>query len=226
MQQRLGTSKVVYHSEPFNVIKGDEQHIRISDGCPNNCPYCYAPTKLQVYPLPKITKNKVIILDMNLLCQDNALELIEYLGKIKVNNKIVYYDLKCGIDFRNLDIILARALKKSRFINIRFAWDYSLIDQIQMQNTLKRLDHVGYKRKEIMVFILANWLISYSECCKKLDSLKVWGVKADDNYFDGQCKKNPIIPTHWTHKEIKSFRKKVRYHNHLIIHDGIDPELK
>ena len=68
-------------------------------------------------------RNEVLIYDMNLLCKPEALSIIKELGQKGVNKKVVYYELVCGIDFRFLTLEIARALKASRFRNIRLAWD-------------------------------------------------------------------------------------------------------
>lgn len=53
-----------------------------------------------------------------------ALQIINKLGLKKVNKKVIYYELTCGIDYRFLDLKLAFALKNNRFKNIRIAWDW------------------------------------------------------------------------------------------------------
>jgi hypothetical protein len=50
---------------------------------------------------------------MNLLCHKEALDIIKFLGDQKVNNKVVYYELLCGIDYRFLTQEIANALKKA-----------------------------------------------------------------------------------------------------------------
>jgi hypothetical protein len=73
-------------------------------------------------------------------------------------------------------------------------------------------------------FIICDWQIPYEDCLKKLDLLKIWGVKVNDCWFDNvvspnfQCK-------YWTLEQCKEFRKKCRKHNQMILF-GIDPELK
>ena len=51
MQERLGKSKIKYSYGAYNKIKGDQQWIRISEGCIHNCPWCYEPTDLKVLEL-------------------------------------------------------------------------------------------------------------------------------------------------------------------------------
>jgi len=206
---------VNYNYGAYSECNDQEQWIRITEGCPHNCPYCYEPQKIKDFGLPIILRNKVKIMDMNLLCKPRAIDIIKQLGSIKVENKVVYSELICGIDYRFLTQEIANALKKNRFKNIRLAWDWGIDDQYKICDALKMLITAGYKSKQLMMFMICNWKISYKICCKKLDLLKVWNVKVADCYFDNQVSPN-IKPIHWTEKQIKSFRKKCRDHNILI----------
>lgn len=211
-----------YHTGSYNKYNNTEQYIRISDGCPNNCPYCYAPQELTIYEIPEIVRNQVIIIDDNLTSKPEAIKIIKELGKKRVNGKVVYYELVCGIDFRHMSLEMAEALKNSRFINLRLAWDWGYRFQKKIKASIDMLVKVGYEPRNIMVFILSNWLIPYSECYRKLDLLKIWNVKVADCYYDNQVSPN-IIPIHWKKSDIESFRKDCRKHNQLV-NFRIDPE--
>ena len=213
-----------YHTEFYNEVRGEEQRIRLGEGCPNGCEYCYSSKELISYPIPEIVRNKVSIMDMNFLYDPKHKERIIELGNKRVNNKVVYYELICGIDWRRLDQETANLLKLNRFINIRFAWDYGLRQQKLIKNCFNKLLKAGYKANNISCFMLCNWEVSLDDCCNKLDLLKVWNVKVNDCWFDNQ-KKGKVIPIHWTKEQIKDFGKKCRKHNHLVLF-GIDPELK
>ena len=213
-----------YSTGPYNKMNDTEQWIRISQGCPNNCPFCYEPPQMIAFPIPLIERNKVKIMDMNLLSHMDAYDTIRHLGSIRVNNKVIYYELICGIDHRFLDSDLADALKKSRFKKIRLAWDFNYQDQFRIRKALKMLMAAGYKPRDMTVFMICNWEISYEECLKKLYLCAIWSVKVADCYFDGQVSPN-IDPIGWTAEQIKDFRKRVRKHNQLV-NFGIDPELK
>jgi len=173
-------------------------------------------------------------MDMNILCKPEALRIIEELGKKKVNDKVVYYEFVCGIDYRFLTQEIANALYKNRFgstnkkgiwkRNIRIAWDWFYGDQLKIRDVIKLLQKAGYKPESIMLFMICNWKIKYSECLDKLDLCKIWNVQVADCYFDNQTPPN-VIPIHWTDAENKQFRKKCRKHNHLV-NFKIDPELK
>ena len=230
MQKRLSKAekRIKYTYGAFNVIdKKDSkiQVIRITEGCPNNCPYCYEPKKVTIYDIPTIIRNNVRIIDMNLLSKRNkAKEIIKDLGLKRVNNKVVYYELVCGIDYRFMDQEFADLLKQNRFIKIRLAWDWEYTEQRRIKNTINLLKKAGYKSKNINIFMICNWLIPFEQNCNKLDLCKVWSVKAVDCYFDNQLSPN-ILPIYWKAEQIKTFRRMVRKHNQLIGF-GIDPEVK
>jgi len=223
-QQRLATQEKKYSYGAYNKFDANEQWIRISEGCPNNCPYCYEPQEFKIFKIPEIVRNQVKIMDMNLLCKKEALGIIKELGEKKVNGNFVYYELVCGIDYRFLTQEIAEALKKSRFKKIRIAWDWFYKDQLKIKDAIKMLLKAGYIPKNIMIFMICNWKIPFKECCGKLDLCKVWNVQVADCYFDNQTSPK-IIPIHWTTQEIKGFRKKCRKHNQLV-NFGVDPELK
>lgn len=213
-----------YSFGSYNKYNDKEQWIRITEGCPNNCPFCAESTIIKIFPIPKIVRNKVKIMDMNLIAKPQAKEIIQKLGMERINNKVIYYELICGIDYRFLTFDLAYNLHFFRFIKPRIAWDFGLDQQYKIKDALKLLIKAGYKSNSIMVFIICNWRIPYETNCKKLDLLKVWNVKVGDCWFDNQLSPN-IKPIYWTKEQIKDFRKRCRKHNQLVIF-GIDPELK
>lgn len=226
VQQRIGPKDVSlrrpYSYGSYNKVRGKRQRVRISEGCVHDCPFCYEPTELKIFDIPEIVRNHVEIMDMNLLCKKEALEIIRELGTKRVDGKIVYYELICGIDHRFLTIEIAEALKQSRFKRIRLAWDWHYKDQRIIKKAIDKLTKAGYSRESLMVFMICNWRITFEENLKKLDLCKVWNVKVADCYFDGQVSPN-IIPVFWTAKEIKAFRRKARKHNQLV-RFKIDPK--
>lgn len=213
-----------YSVGPYNKSNDTEQWIRLSQGCPNKCPFCYEPQGEIVYPMPFIIRNRVKIMDMNLLSKPNALQIIQALGERRVDKRVVQYELVCGIDYRYLTKEIAIALRESRFKNIRLAWDFGFGDQYKIKDAIELLKVVGYKSKMLMVFMICNWQISFEECCKKAYLCAIWNVKISDCYFDGQTSPN-IEPIGWTDNEIKTFRKGARKHNQMVTF-GIDPETK
>lgn len=216
--------KKPYNYGPYNKCNDSEQWIRISEGCPHNCPYCYEPIEIKTYGIPEIVRNEVSVMDMNLLCKSEALEIIKELGTKRVNGKVVHYNMICGIDYRFLTQEIANALKQARFLKIRIGWDWYYEDQLKIRNAIQILLKAGYKSEHIMVFMIRNWRIPYSENSNKLNLLKIWNVQVADCYYDGQISPD-ITPLYWTQSEIKNFRRKCRKHNQLV-NFKIDPELR
>ena len=222
-QQRLAEPTVKYSKGPYNKIKGNSQAIRITEGCPHNCPFCYEPQQFKIFEIPEIIKNNVLIYDMNLLAKPEALNIITSLPS-KVNDKLIYYEMVCGIDYRFLTKQIAETMRIKRFGKIRIAWDWDYKDAQKIKIAIKKLIRAGYKPNTITIFMICNWEIPWNENCRKLDLCKVWNVKVADCYFDNQLSPN-IQPEHWTPKQIKDFRRRVRKHNQLV-NFGIDPQPK
>jgi hypothetical protein len=222
------TVSKTYNKGSYNKYDHKEQWIRISDGCPNKCPYCRESFENGVvpiyYPIPDIVRNDVKIIDMNLLYKPRVKEILKELGSKRPNNKVVYYELVCGVDYRYIDEEMAKLLKENRFINIRLAWDWELTRQRDIKKVVEYLIKAGYKSNDITVFMICNWKIKYEDCLQKLDLCKVWRVKVADCYFDNQLMPN-VKPIFWTTKQIEDFRHRCRKHNQ-IVNFGIDPELK
>ena len=211
----------------YNKSDEKEQWIRLSEGCPNNCEFCRETKECGSIPvyfdIPEIIRNKVKIMDMNLLYKPKSVEILQQLGNKKVNSKVVYYELICGIDWRFLTQEKANVLRQSRFVSVRFAWDHNLQHQMKIKDCISMLVKAGYKPKELSCFIICNWKVSYEDCLKKLDLLKIWNIKVNDCWFDNQLSPN-IKPLFWTKDQIKNFRHKCRKHNQMVLF-GIDPEL-
>lgn len=208
---------------PEQEQEEDYQVIKISYGCPNMCRYCFASKDMKVYPIPEINRNLVKITDENMLVFPQAIEWMDELGSKKVDNKVVYYELICGLDFRNMSFEKSKALKRNRFVNIRLAWDFGYVLESKITQTIKWLIKVGYRSKDISVFMLTNWEIPYEECIKKLEIL--WKLKVKINDCCWNCSYRSPIPAYWTLEEIKKFRKCARKHNHLVLFDSYDPEI-
>lgn len=152
------------------------------------------------------------------------MDIIRELGEKKVNGKVVYYELTCGVDYRFMNQEKADALYKNRFQNIRIAWDGRFTEQKKIKSVVDMLIKAGYKSNDIMVFMLCNWKIPYIDNLAKMDLCKVWRVKIHDAYFDNQLPPD-VKPIHWNINNILDFRAKVRKHNQ-IVNFGIDPEIQ
>jgi len=222
MQETIGNEepKVCYSYGPYNHIKGSKQWVRLSQGCPHNCPWCYEPRNMEVFRIPKLERKDIGIIDMNLLAKPEALDMIKSLPK-----KGYKYEFVCGIDYRFLTPEIAEEMKKHHFHRIRIAWDWYYKDQRKIRKALDLLHSVGYKYNDMMVFMICNHCISFEENMKKLDLCKVWNVKVCDCYYDNQTKIfSTYVPNTWTTEQAQSFRRKVRKHNQLV-NFRIDPQV-
>ena len=190
------------------------QRIKLTDGCPNHCKFCYEPKEIKTYPLPKYLGTDVQILDMNFLANPQAREILKALPKAR-------YELVCGVDYRLLDQDYCNLFKEKGFIKMRWAWDYQFSQQKIHQNVLKMFEHAGYQANDLSVFMIVNWGIPFIECCQKLDLLKVWNVKVNDCCYDGGYAL--AKPKAWNIDQIKKFRAMCRKHNQLV-RFRIDPE--
>jgi len=236
-QMRLGTGKIKYSLGAYNKIKGDMQKVRLTEGCPHNCPFCYEPQEFKIFEMPEIERNKVIFSDMNILAKKEAVDIIQKLGETKVNGKPVYYEFECGVDYRFLTQKISDMLYKYRFgnfnykngrwkRNIKIAWDWEYKAQFRrIYDAVNMLMKSGYKSTQISVFMVCNWKIPMAECLSKLQALSAWRILVNDCWYDNQ-KRGSVVPIHWTREEIDLFEKLVRKHNHLVSYDGYDPEIK
>ena len=237
MQQKLTKSrKVKYVYGKDNKIKGDMQRIRITQGCFRQCDYCNEPKKVELYleVIDEIKRNKVVILDMNILDpRKPRLKILQRLCEKRINQKRVYYDMKCGFDYTQIDQTIANLIyegyfghfnKKGKWTrNIKIAWDRGLKEQYKFKDCLKYLYNAGFKKNQISVFMITNKDIPLWECDLKLDLLKIWNLKVNDCCFDGGYK--VAIPEKWTRKEIDYFRHKCSIHNQAI-NFQIYPDIK
>lgn len=220
------------------IIPEDIECVSLGSGCPNNCEYCKEPAEVIFKGIPKFTKNKIKLTDMNILAYESYpnYKLLQELG-----NTHAYFELVCGIDYRILNPKIATILRNYRFGRfnkygkwsryIRFAWDYGLDQQYEIKDAYSMLINAGFKPRQIGIFILVNWKISYADCCRKLDSFKIWGCHVIDCCYDGGYPNNELDYLQkgnyfWRYSEIVWFRAKCRKPNQMINFGGIDPELK
>ena len=237
MQSRLEPLKIEREREDYPRIdyidRNGVQWIEINRGCKRQCPFCYADPNYKEFEVPEIKSNKVMIIGEGFLYDKSIMEKIYILGETKLNKKVVYYGLNQGIDFRLLNKDIANLLCAYRFgiINskgrwykgLKFAWDLGLNHEKLAKETIDLLEEVGYKRRNIQVFVLVNWKISYEDCLYKLKKLREWGVKIDDCTWNTTKKEK--LTLHWNKEQLIDFRKKARKHNQLINFDGYDPEI-
>ena len=147
---------VEYSRGSQNIVTETYQVIRLSEGCPWKCPWCFEWKEIgddwKIFDIPELVRRDVRITDMNLLAKPEALYIINQFRDIRVNKKVVYPWLVCGIDYRFLTFEIAQALKNNRFVNIHFAWDWRFKDQKRIKAAVDCLKKVGYR--EISIFMI------------------------------------------------------------------------
>jgi hypothetical protein len=209
------------------------QIIHTSRGCPRKCPFCGV-WKIEPEVVFKksikreICSNRIIFFDNNLLANPFIKNILNEIANMKWNGKPIKCEAVCGIDYRFLlkDPELANLLKKARFENIRIAWDWHYTQWREIKKALELLQNVGYRSKEIYVFMLYNWEIPFKEMERKRIKCWEWKVQiADcryrplnqtyDNYNPNkpQTSNDYYIHPKWTDAEVKQFRKNIRRQN-------------
>lgn len=224
-----------YHSEFYNKVNNKEQWIRLSDGCYNNCSFCYCPKHKISYKLPKIKRNIVRFLDMNFLyAYDDKEILLEQLRTTKVNGKVVRYTFTCGLDYRLLNLPILKLLRKARIGRVNnkgrwrnglvIAWDNKYKEKFRITQCIDNMIKAGYDRSKIAVFMVCNHKVSYKECLNKLKVLKKYRIQIIDCWFNNQIR-GKVKPIFWTFNECKTFGGLCRSHNVAIIqyqYDSMD----
>ena len=209
------------------------QIIHASRGCFRKCPFCGVWKIEEQITFKKsikkeICSNKLIFFDNNLLANPYIEHILNEIANTKWNGKPIKCEAVCGIDFRILlqNPKLARLLKKARFENLRIAWDWHYDQWKEVKKALDLLTRVGYKSKDVFIFMLYNWEIPFEEMEKKRIKCWEWKVQiADcryrplnqiyDNYNSAkiQTHEDYYIHPKWTDAEVKQFRKNVRRQN-------------
>ncbi|MBU1666997.1 radical SAM protein [bacterium] len=212
-------------------------------GCIRRCAFCgtwriepklrHKTAEQVIGEIKKVGKSNVIFYDNNFLANPNVKDILKAIAKLKINNKPVNFECQSGFDGRLLekDPEFATLLKKAGFQNIRIAWDNSIKDALSIKKQVDYLVKAGYPPKNISIFMIYNFNISYKDMIKKLNYCKKLGVQiidcryrplesTSDNYSPhafrtGQTEKDYHIHSEagWSDKKVRNFRKSVRKHN-------------
>jgi len=212
------------------------QILHTSRGCFRKCSFCgvwkVEPEIVFKKTIKKeICSNKLIFYDNNLLTNPNIEQILTEIANSKFNGRCILCESQSGFDGRLLNLKLAKLLKKARFIYPRIAWDgvYSKYSDIKRQVDI--LKKAGYKSKDIYVFVLYNWKISFEDMEKKRLKCWDWGVQIADcryrpldqtyDYYNPRKKqtcKDYYIDPGWSDNRVKQFRRNIRRHNICIRH--------
>lgn len=230
--------ELIENSNPSSV---DYQIIHASRGCKRKCKFC-GTWKIEPKFIPKKTvKNeikykKLIFYDNNLLENQYIEDILYELIELREEKKILWCESQSGFDGRILleNPDLAKMLKKAGFRYPRIAWDWQYRHHSHIKKQVNILTNAGFQKKNIFVFMLYNWDISFKQMEKKRLKCWDWQVQiADcryrpldqtfDNYNSrrtGQTNEDYYIHKNagWTDALVKQFRKNVRRQNICVRH--------
>jgi len=215
----------------------DYQIIHTSRGCKRRCTFCGT---WRIEPeftcidsvLTMIQKRKLVFYDNNLLANPHIDNILRELAEYKTKSG---YPLRCesqsGFDLHLLTQNRAKLLKSAHFANPRIAWDGPYNTWPNVKKAVLALENAGYKREEIYVFMIYNYVLPYNEMKRKLEACRRWSVRVIDcryrplDYTEDNYKPGPKPQTHgeyyihkdWTDAQVRSFRRAVRGQNIAIL---------
>ena len=231
----------------YDLIKNSNPHlidyqiIHTSRGCKRQCDFC-GTWKIEPEFIPKktikdeIKFKKLVFYDNNLLMNPYIGKILQELIVLKKEKKIQWCESQSGFDGRILlkKPYLAEEIKEAGFRYPRIAWDCQYKDYDSIEKQINILKEAGYPSKEIYIFMIYNWDISFEEM--ELKRIKCWDWKVQiadcryrpldqlyDNYngrIIGQTSKDYYIHEQagWSDTLIKQFRKNVRQQNICVRH--------
>jgi len=219
----------------------DYQIIHSSRGCKRKCSFC-GTWKIEPEFIPKksikdeIKFKKIIFYDNNFLMNPYIEEMLNELIELRKKHKILWCESQSGFDGRILleKRDLAKKIKEAGFRYPRIAWDWEYQEYLKVEKQINILKEAGYHSKEIYIFMIYNWNISFEEMEIKRTKCWEWKVQiADcryrpleqlyDNYNGrkiGQTSRDYYIHEQagWSDTLIKQFRKNVRRQNICVRH--------
>ena len=215
----------------------DYQILHTSRGCTRRCTFCGT---WKIEPeftcvdsvLPLIQKRKLVFYDNNFLANPHVDRILSELADYRTPTG---HPLRCesqsGFDLDLLTEQRANLLKAAHFVIPRIAWDGPYNMWPQVKNGVEMLEHTGYKRKQIYIFMIYNCMLPYSEMKRKLDACRRWRVRVidcryrpldytEDNYIPGSRPQRGgeyYIHDGWTDRQVRGFRHAVRRQNIAIL---------
>ncbi len=173
----------------------------------------------------KVKYKKLVFYDNNFFMNPYVENILTELMELKKEKKIIWCESQSGFDGRLLikKPYLAEMIKKAGFRYPRIAWDWGYKQWPEIKKQLDTLINAGYKSKEIYVFVLYNWNLSFEEMEQKRKKCWEWGVQISDcryrplyQLFDnykpgkiGQTSNDYYIHENygWTDEKVKQFKK-------------------
>ncbi|MFW9890270.1 MAG: Fe-S oxidoreductase [Candidatus Thorarchaeota archaeon] len=182
-----------------------------------------------------IEKRNLVFYDNNFLAHSQIELTLEELISLRKQRKIGWCESQSGFDGRIMKSKphLARMLKEAGFRAPRIAWDWGVKQGKSIKEQIDLLVEAGYASKDIYVFMIYNWGITFEEMEQKRIKCFDWQVQiADCRYrplnqtFDEYKprKRNQTDGYHiharkgWTDDLVKQFRRNVRRQNICIRH--------
>ena len=215
----------------------DYQIIHTSRGCTRRCTFCGT---WRIEPqftcvdsvLGMIQKRRLVFYDNNLLANPHIDKILHELAEYRTQSG---HPLRCdsqsGFDLNLLTDERAKLLKAAHFVNPRIAWDGPYKGWPKVRKAIGMLERAGYKRKDMYIFMIYNYVLSYAEMKRKLEACRRWRVRVidcryrpldytEDNYVPGPKPQEAgeyYIHDAWTDAQVRGFRRAVRRQNIAIL---------
>lgn len=124
----------------------DYQVTKITSGCPHNCTFCFS-DDFEVVGVPQFNRNKILLVDENLLSHPNIIEVLDGLKTARVAGRVVRFEAICGFEKELLSLDIATCLHSSRFIKPRIAWDGGMGGAGAVDSAVTNMVEAGYQPK-------------------------------------------------------------------------------
>ena len=178
---------LVENSNPHSI---NYQIIHASRGCQRNCEFC-GTWKIEKEFIPKrsikseIEFPRVVFYDNNFLMNPYIENILEELIELRKAGKINWIESQSGLDGRILinKKHLAEMMIEAGFRYPRIAWDWSYKQKRYIQKQIDILKSVGYKSRDIFIFMLYNHKFSFEELERKRIQCWEWKVQISDCRF-------------------------------------------
>ena len=176
-------------------------------GCIRKCAFCAVP-KLEgkVWgPAQSITglvepeHREVVLWDNNVLGVPNWREIVDELRELNVK-----VDFNQGLDARLIDREVAEKLRQLRIQPIRMAYDIPS-ERNALMRAIPALEAAGFKRRQMHVYTLYNFMDSPEDFLKRVIDLLDWGVVSYPMRYEplNSLVKNKYISAHWTPERLE-----------------------
>lgn len=219
----------------------DFQILHAQRGCIRRCKFCgtylIEPRFIPVKSIKsKIFMRKLVFYDNNFLANPHIETILDELIELKNQRKILWCESQSGFDGRLMlkNTHLVKKIKEAGFRDVRIAWDGSFNEAEKIKKQIDLLKKTGYKSKDLYVFMIYNWDISFEDMEKKRVQCFKWKVQISDcrnrpltqkfdNYKPNKNKQtNDDYYIHeekgWSDKLVKQFRRNVRRQNICVRH--------